>query len=129
MVSNSDRHSPTEAVIQGEILEYLRLRGVFAWRNNTGAAKIGGRFVRFGYPGAPDIIGILPGGRFLGIEVKTPAGTVSEKQDTFRDEAASSGGLVFTAYSVDCVGTWLDDILSPSTSKSTPREHRGQEHR
>jgi hypothetical protein len=110
----------SESLIQGEILEYLRLRGVFCWRNNSGVARTGGRFIRFGSPGAPDILGILPDGRFLGIEVKTPTGIVSEDQEAFHEAATRSGALVFTAWSLDCARAWLDDILAQVEASFAP---------
>ena len=59
-------------------LALLRLRRIFAWRQNSGAmrkpaGKSGSRerFIRFaGAAGVADIIGILPGGRFLAVECK-----------------------------------------------------------
>ena len=63
-----------EAAIQAAILDYLRLRGRFFFRCNTGAFQAQpGWFVRFGIKGAPDIIGCV-GGKFVGLEV-TRAGS------------------------------------------------------
>ena len=39
---------------------------------NSGAAKVGNRFIRFGFVGCPDVIGQLKDGRFIGVEVKAP---------------------------------------------------------
>ena len=62
--------------IQTQILEFLKLKGIVAWRSNTGASVFRNKgknyFVRFGIPGQADITGILPDGRRLEIEVKTP---------------------------------------------------------
>jgi len=59
--------TPEGAVVKA-CLDYLKIRGVFAYRQNTGAAeyqdKAGKkRFVRYGKAGASDIVGIMPGGR------------------------------------------------------------------
>jgi len=53
----------TEAQVQKAVLEYLWIRGIFCWRNNTGATRVGNsrRFVHFGFPGSSDILGELPG--------------------------------------------------------------------
>lgn len=40
-------------------------------RPEIGAARIGSRFVRFGFKGCPDVLGQLKDGRLLGVEVKT----------------------------------------------------------
>ena len=105
----------SEAAIQRQILDYLMLRGVFAWRNNSGAVKIAGkgndRFMRFGMPGSADIIGICPTskltggpiGRFMAIEVKTAKGKLSPAQESFRDAVIANGGKYTLARSVDDV--------------------------
>ncbi|HAR38053.1 MAG TPA: VRR-NUC domain-containing protein [Porphyromonadaceae bacterium] len=89
------------------ILEYLRLRGVRAWRNNTGAVereyKGKKRFIRFGYPGMSDIVGILPGGRFLAIEVKREGEKPTPKQQVFLAMVNGAGGLGFVAHEVSDV--------------------------
>ena len=42
-----------------EVLQALRVHPLVAWveRMNSGAVRIGGRFVRFGWPGCPDVLG------------------------------------------------------------------------
>ena len=109
------RKSYRESVVKKNILEYLLRRGVFAWNNPRGGAwtqkggKSGenydakGSFLRYGGPkGASDIIGILPGGRFLAIETKrTHGGKASEEQIRFIDEVNRRGGLGFFAKNLD----------------------------
>lgn len=84
--------------IQSQILEYLQLRHVLVFRNNTGRRG----YVRFGLDvGSSDIIGVLPGGRFLAIEVKKPkGGVVSEFQTRFLESVNAHGGLGFVARSL-----------------------------
>lgn len=53
--------------------------------------------------GMPDLIGILPDGRFLAIEVKTAKGKVSDEQFKVIDEINQAGGLAFVARSLDDV--------------------------
>lgn len=72
-------------------LNLLRIRGVFHLRNNTGATKIGGRYIRFGSPGSPDIIACVKG-RFVGIEVKRPGGKLSDAQEAVRIALGRAGG-------------------------------------
>lgn len=85
------------------ILQWLELRGIMAWSNNTGASMFGKRMVRFGMRGAPDIIGILPGGRFLGVEAKIMPDVLSAEQDEWHARAEAQGALMIVAYSVDDV--------------------------
>ena len=89
-----------EGNIISSILKYLKCRKVKAWRNNTGARLMGGGWVRFGMKGSPDIIGILPGGKFLGIEVKMDSGKLSLDQERFIDDINSMGGVGFVARNV-----------------------------
>lgn len=85
-------------------LQLLRLRGVFAWRVNSGAIKLDKRFVRFNsINGISDIIGILPGGRILAVEAKVGRNKTSEAQDAFLAEVRSRGGVAVVAYEVEDV--------------------------
>ena len=95
--------STPEGRIVAEILEYLRLRGIYAWRNNSGAVRANGRMVQYGKVGSSDIIGIMPDGRFLAIECKTDSGSLSEAQRLFIDVINKSQGLAFVARSVEDV--------------------------
>ena len=73
-------HKPLEADVQKQIMQFLRYKNVFHYRNNTGAYsdKESGRYIRFGSKGAGDIIAIYPGGRYWSIEVKRPGGKLSD---------------------------------------------------
>ena len=91
------------AVVQA-CLEYLKIYGAFVWRNNTGALKDKReRPVFFGKPGSSDILGLLPGGRFLAVECKSQKGKLSEKQKDFLAEVERLGGMAIVARSVDDV--------------------------
>lgn len=100
-----------EGAVLSSILEYLALRGIYAWRNNTGAVQIPGpnrtRFVRYGLKGSSDILGILDDGRFLAIEVKGPKGKASQEQSQFLAEIAKRGGVAFVARSIEDVDRHL----------------------
>lgn len=96
---------PTEAEIQAQCLAYLALGGFVHWRSNTGAARLPGkggrtRLVRFGTPGVSDILGVLPGGRFLAIEVKRPGGKLSAEQAAFLSRVRMAGGLALVVTSL-----------------------------
>jgi hypothetical protein len=55
--------------------------------------------MRFGKKGSSDILGILPGGRFLAIEVKAKGGRVSPEQRNFLEQVRGLGGVAIIAYS------------------------------
>ena len=83
-----------------DCIEYLQLRNIFVWRNNSGALK-GGR-LRFGLKGSSDILGLLPNGRFLAVECKREkGGVVSEEQRKFLQTITENKGLAVCVNSVE----------------------------
>jgi hypothetical protein len=58
---------------------------------------MGARFVRFGWPGCPDVLGQLNDGRLLGVEVKAPKGKLRPEQAVFLDRVRAAGGVGFVA--------------------------------
>jgi hypothetical protein len=92
-----------ETEIQAAILDYLRLKGHFFFRCNSGAFKTQhGSFVRFGTPGAPDLIGCVDG-KFVGLEVKTATGKLSETQKALAASLRAAGGAYHVVRSIDDV--------------------------
>jgi hypothetical protein len=91
-----------ESEVLKQCLDYLQMRGIFAFRNNTGALKIGKRLVRFGMPGSSDILGILPNGQFLAVECKREKGGIlSDKQVEFLNRIKVNGGVAVVVHSVN----------------------------
>lgn len=82
------------------------------WRANTGAGYPPGsrRLVYFGLPGTPDIIGILKGGRWLGIECKTGGAILNTDQRVFKKMIEELGGLYILARSVEDVDRALAGV-------------------
>lgn len=75
------------------------------WRQNTGAAITHtGALVRFGVPGQADIMGLmLPHGRLVAIEAKSPNGRQSDRQRKFQAMIERFGGIYILARTVDDV--------------------------
>lgn len=89
-----------EAKLTHAIISALnKIPGVYVWRQNTGAAKISGRFVRFGKVGQADITGVMIGGRRVDIEVKIKH-KITPEQDHFLTEMRERGGLSIIVTSV-----------------------------
>ncbi len=88
-----------EAGALREVLQALTAHPAVAWceRMNSGAAKIGNRFVRFGWTGCPDVLGQLKDGRLLGVEVKAPKGKLRPEQTIFLERIRCAGGVAFMA--------------------------------
>lgn len=93
-----------ERDIQNDILRAFGTRSwLRLWRANVGVARIGCRVVRFGVPGQADLTGILPGGRRLEIEAKSPDGVQTQDQRNYQLMIERFGGLYVLARSVDDV--------------------------
>lgn len=92
-------NSRPEAAALLEVLRALRAHPAVVWceRMNSGAARVGGRFIRFGWPGCPDVLGQLKDGRLLGVEVKAPEGKLRPEQAVFLERIRSAGGVAFVA--------------------------------
>ena len=88
-----------EAAALLEVLKALRAHPLVSWaeRQNSGAANVGGRFVRFGWPGCADVLGQLRDGRFLAVECKSPTGRLRPEQAVFLERIRASGGVGFMA--------------------------------
>ena len=96
--------APTETDLVAQVLAYLKLHRIFAWRNSVGAVsgEYQGkpRFVRFGLKGSSDVFAVLPGGRFLVVETKSLRGKLTLEQQWFLDAVRGAGGLAFCVKSL-----------------------------
>jgi hypothetical protein len=91
--------TPEGRVLAG-CLRYLQVQGVYHWRNNIGSVQIRpGQWYRFGKTGSSDILGVLPGGRFLAVECKAARGVLSPEQRDFLADIKALGGLAVVAKS------------------------------
>lgn len=102
-----------EKILQKSILHFLQVKKFFVWENKTAATfnpNTGWR--RFdGLRGVSDLLGILPRGRFLAIEVKTGKGRLTQAQKEFITEINERGGLAFVARSIEDVERGLAEYL------------------
>ena len=92
--------TPLEADSLREIMQALKTHKLVAWceRQNTGAAKVGGRFIKFGWTGCSDILGQLKDGRLLAVEVKRPkGGKLTDDQILFLELVRQHGGVSIVA--------------------------------
>ena len=79
----------SESRIQSEILLELNKRGHRLWRANAGKIKTEqGMWIKLFPKGFPDTVGFrADDGKFIVLEIKTPAGKLSKEQKSFRDFA------------------------------------------
>lgn len=106
------KRSVSESTIVSAILKALELKGVWAWRVNSGARlstyKGKPHLTKLAPAGSPDIFAVLPKkveatflnaqfiqlgitGSLCGIEVKTPIGKQSDSQRAWQAKAESFG--------------------------------------
>ena len=109
---------PLEKEIEQSILDYLALRGIFAWKIQSVGVfdtkkKVFRRTPRRFTPGVSDILGIYRG-RPIAIEVKRPGGKPSLAQREFLERFNREGGIGFIARSVEEVDLKLKGIDLPS---------------
>jgi Holliday junction resolvase len=88
----------TETELQRSILDYLKARGICAWRANSGYVR---KNIKLAPPGTPDIIGYTAQGTFFGIEVKKPGCEPSKIQKQWHDQARAAGCHIYVATSVE----------------------------
>jgi hypothetical protein len=110
----------SEKSIQNLILQYLNLKGIFCFpikrsgvydptknifRKPNGAWDINGIF---------DIAGMLPDGKGLWIEVKTPKtkNNLSPDQKKFLKKGLDNNQIIFVAWSIEQVEENLKDYLN-----------------
>lgn len=86
-----------------QILEYLLERNVFAWRQNTGGVfdPRTGRFRTAAKKGISDILGILPNGVVIAVEVKWGKDRLSPEQEGFLACIKRQNGIAMVARTFD----------------------------
>lgn len=90
-----------------EYLKWLQDQGILCWRQNSGSVRVGTRTINMGGKGQPDIMGILPGGRFLCIENKSNGSKVEPEQIAWLEKARKQGAYCFIAQSLEDVVDYI----------------------
>jgi hypothetical protein len=75
------------------VLLRLSSERIFCYANNTGSIKGDGRYQKYGFIGSPDILGIMPDGRYLGIEIKTGNAVQNKNQKKFEAKIKNNNGI------------------------------------
>jgi len=102
-----------ESDVLSACLQFLALKGIFCWRsNNTPVYDTARKRYRAfrGLKGVADILGVLPDGLFLAVEVKKPGGRRSIEQEAFLNHVRQLGGVALCVDSVTALQTALDAI-------------------
>lgn len=117
----------SEKMIQDQILSFLKSKQIFAWQNkSTGTYDPTKKMFRrpglWFKKGTSDILGILPGGLLLAIEVKTKKGRPTPEQTLFIEDITQRGGIAFIARSIEDVEKHLRGILDAGDVVTTEFE-------
>ena len=68
-------------------------RVAFYWRQNTGSFLVGGRFIKFSFRGASDLMAVMKGtAQFWAIECKSTGKKATQDQQAFLDAVVAVGG-------------------------------------
>jgi hypothetical protein len=105
-----------EVAVRNLVCSYLTRLGVFFWVNDSVGIfdpKIK-RYRKNHSPyrikGVSDVLGILPNGRLLAIELKSATGRLTPEQKLFIEKIKLNGGIAFMARSIDDVKRELDGL-------------------
>ena len=93
-LSLREANTPKESEIKTSIRRYLNLIGIWHYNQWQG---------QFSVQGISDLVGMMPDGRYLAIEIKRPGEKPTDKQQAFLDEVNARKGVAFLATSVDDV--------------------------
>jgi hypothetical protein len=104
----------SEKQLSNQVLQTLKALGFFVWENKTMGTydpSIGTYRKGNAMTGVPDILGILPDGKFLGIELKTQQrkGVVSDSQKAFLKRAEELNALTFVSNDLNHVLKTLEE--------------------
>lgn len=106
----------TEAEVQKACLAILAARGILCFRSNSRMFKVPGkggrdRLMRMGLgAGSCDLVGVMPDGRFLGLEIKREGAQPTREQIAWMIRVNIAGGLAFWVDSPDGLILALDAI-------------------
>lgn len=104
--------SQLEKPIENEILHFLKMIGVYCWKNQSVGIWSQARkaYIKPKNPhhirGVSDILGVIEG-RLLAIEVKSEKGRLTPEQREFLAKVNNEGGIAFLARSKEAVALEL----------------------
>lgn len=121
----------SESEILSSIIKYLYLKGIFVTRMHTQGVWDQNRKIlrkNQSMKGVSDLIGLLPNGKFLAIEVKTEKGIVSSDQKAYLDSINKNNGIGIIARSLKDVEDFIlkyekDELESYLSTLKPPKIH------
>ncbi len=114
-------HGSPERVVQKAILLWLRAKGCLVAITDAGAAYRAGSFGADTVPaGWPDITGLLPDGRFIGVECKAPGGRQSPAQKDIEQAIRRRNGIYVLARRIEDVEEGVFAHAHAHANNTTP---------
>ena len=110
------RTKSNETDLQNQILHYLTLKQILAWKNNrvlyyNPILKRMSKGKGVTEPGQPDILGVIPKeGRMLAIETKGKYEAIREKQETLLARLDKAGAVVIVARKLEDVMQYFGGV-------------------
>lgn len=107
-----------EVEIMNAIIEYLLWKKVYVWRSNNApifdiTRKVFRAMPKHALKGVADILGVLPDGKFLAIEVKADESKkLSDAQKEFLSNILTKGGVAFIATGLPDIEKYLSNYLN-----------------
>jgi VRR-NUC domain. len=96
-----------------EIIKWLQDRGCMAWRMNSGKYRMGGRHIKGGDRGTPDIAFILPDGKAGFVENKSNGSVLSDDQTAGINRAIRQKAHVIVAFNgLEDVVNYFEAVIS-----------------
>ncbi len=124
------RRKKPELIIQKSILVYLRGMGCLVAVTDAGAAYKAGAFFGDAIPkGWPDITGLLPDGRFIGVECKSDSGRQSPAQIRMACEIRLRNGIYVLTRSVEDIDKGLKNGIAVCREVGASRQNEQLSHR
>lgn len=104
----------SEKQIQQDIVSALRVLNIPHTVSDVGLMrdKQGNFKFKRGTQGWPDISAVLPDGKFLGIEVKSAKGKVSEQQVSMHGTLIKSNAIIIVARSASEVFNFIEGYIA-----------------
>lgn len=108
---------PTENQVKKSFQDFATQRGVFVWRCNSGSlvfnrADGSKAFLDLAPTGTADVIGLLPDGRFLGVEVKRPDKWPTKEQIAWMQRVNKNNGVAIWADNLATLDRLLKHVLA-----------------
>jgi len=104
------RRGKPERAVQKAVLLWLRAHGALVAVTDAGAPYRAGAFFGDAIPaGWPDVTGLLPDGRFIGVECKASGGRQSPAQKAMEQEIGRRNGIYVLAHGVEDVRKGIED--------------------